>query len=51
MAVPLNILLLKNTLKMVTRPKIVLNEEKITKLLKEVFEEKFKKQEVDYEDH
>ena len=31
---------------MVTRPKISLDEEKITKPVKEIFEEKFKKQEV-----
>ena len=32
--------------KMVTRPKISLDEEEITKLIKEVFKEEFKKQEV-----
>ena len=32
---------------MATRPKSFLDEEKITKLIKEVFEEEFKKQEVD----
>ena len=47
MSVPLNILLLKNTFKMVTRPKIFLDKEKFTKLIKEVFDEEFKKQEVD----
>ena len=31
---------------MVTRPKISLDEEKITKPVKEIFEEEFKKQEV-----
>ena len=31
---------------MATRPKIYLDEEKITKLIKDVFKEKFKKQEV-----
>ena len=32
---------------MATRPKIFLDEEKIIKLIKEVFKEEFKKQEVD----
>ena len=32
---------------MATRPKIFLDKEKITKLIKEVFDEEFKKQEVD----
>ena len=31
---------------MATRPKISIDEEKITKLIKEVFEKEFKKQEV-----
>ena len=47
MSVLLNILLFKNIFKMATQPKIFLDEEKITKLIKEVFEEEFKKQEVD----
>ena len=32
---------------MATRPKIFLDKEKITKLIKQVFDEEFKKQEVD----
>ena len=34
-----------NSFEMVTRPNISLDEEKITKLIKDVFEEEFKKQE------
>ena len=35
-----------NSFKIVTRPKISRDEEKITKFFKELFEEKFKKEEV-----
>ena len=38
--------ILRISFEMVTRPKIYLDEEKITKLIKDVFEEAFKKQEV-----
>ena len=40
-SIPVNILLLKNVFKMATRPKSFLDEEKITKLIEEVFEEEF----------
>ena len=35
-----------NSFEMATRPKVFLDEEKITKLIKEVLEEELKKQEV-----